>query len=66
MLAQRGHADVPLNFAPTAPPFQPEHRNRRPQMPQTRFRNPQTVALLEMLELDYNLDQQVNKLRIKY
>ena len=59
MLARRGHADVPHNFAPTAPAHHPSQANQQPKMPRTNHRNPQTEALLQMLGLDYNLDQQV-------
>ncbi|KAK9903387.1 hypothetical protein WJX75_004587 [Coccomyxa subellipsoidea] len=53
-LAARGGPEVPHNFMPTAPGH--DGRQRRGVMPTHAVRNPQTVALLEMLGLPYNLD----------
>ena len=47
---------VPDNFAVTARPFDPA-RDRGPgSMPQQPLRSPQTIALLQMLGLEYTLD----------
>ncbi|GLC41533.1 hypothetical protein PLESTB_001000700 [Pleodorina starrii] len=56
VLAARGTSRVPDNFAVTAEPYNPASGQRRGRMPQRHVRNPQTVALLEMLGLPYNLD----------
>lgn len=55
MLERRGHAHIPANFARTDPPHDATHP-RQPRMPTTSHRNPQTVCLLDMLQLPYNLD----------
>jgi hypothetical protein len=55
MLERRGHARVPSNFERTAAAHDPSHP-RQPRMPSTAHRNPQTVALLQLLELPFNLD----------
>jgi lariat debranching enzyme len=57
-LAARGSADVPLNFERTARAHDPA-QPRRAAMPTATPRNPQTCALLEMLQLDYKLDAPV-------
>ena len=53
-LATRGVA-VPLNFQATARAHDPA-QPRRSVMPTSTPRNPQTCALLEMLQMDYKLD----------
>jgi hypothetical protein len=50
-----GGPAVPDNFSPTAPAYDPQG-SRRGAMPPAPLRNPQTVALLALLGLDYNLD----------
>lgn len=65
-LAARGGAEVPQNFAPTAPAYHdpagagggPGFKTPKPRgrMPTQHVRNPQTEALLGMLGLPYNLD----------
>lgn len=55
MLERRGHASIPANFATTDPPHDAA-RPHKPRMPTTAHRNPQTVCLLDMLQLPYNLD----------
>jgi hypothetical protein len=55
LAARAGGAAVPLNFAPTARAHDPA-APRRSAMPTDTQRNPQTEALLELLELDYKLD----------
>lgn len=50
-LQKRGGSTIPNNFAPTAPAYNPQSSARRGNMPQADLRNPQTVALLEMLGL---------------
>ncbi|GIL81793.1 hypothetical protein Vretimale_1395 [Volvox reticuliferus] len=55
-LAARGTSRVPDNFVITAEPYNPALGQRQGRMPQRHQRNPQTVALLEMLGLPYNLD----------
>ncbi len=57
LLAARGGAAVPPNFAPTAPAHAGGGEPRGGRMPREALRNPQTVALLEMLGLPYNLDR---------
>eukprot|EP00955_Chlamydomonas_euryale_P116253 366406-Chlamydomonas_euryale.AAC.16 len=63
-LGARGGAAIPLNFEPTAPaytaPPNPGFKVAPPRgrMPTTAVRNPQTVALLSMLGLQYNLEPQ--------
>lgn len=55
VLSQRG-TQVPNNFQMTAPAHDPHRKGNRGQMPRTAIRNPQTVAFLEMLGLEYNLE----------
>lgn len=58
LAAQPGGARVPNNFSPTAPAHAagvPERMQGT--MPRAAVRNPQTVALLALLGLPYNLDQ---------
>ncbi|PNW87402.1 hypothetical protein CHLRE_02g146950v5 [Chlamydomonas reinhardtii] len=55
-LAARGGATIPHNFTVTAPPYDPAAGQRKGRMPQRHERNPQTVALMELLGLPYNLD----------
>ncbi|KXZ49477.1 hypothetical protein GPECTOR_21g703 [Gonium pectorale] len=57
-LAERGTSRIPDNFAATAAPYDPvaQAGQRKGRMPQRHERNPQTVALMEMLGLPYNLD----------
>ncbi|KAL6760061.1 lariat debranching enzyme, C-terminal domain-containing protein [Haematococcus lacustris] len=56
-LAARGNANVPLNFQPTAPAFNPQLGTRQQgRMPARHVRNPQTEALLQLLQLPYSLD----------
>lgn len=50
-LQQCGGAAVPLNFVQTAPAYDPQSRAKRGNMPREDLRNPQTLALLEMLGL---------------
>jgi len=48
---------IPLNFQPTAAAYSAKEDARRPgRMPQVAVRNPQTVALFDLLGLEYNLD----------
>ena len=48
---------IPLNFQPTAAAYSLQQDGNRPgRMPQSAVRNPQTVALFDLLGLDYNLD----------
>ena len=48
---------IPLDFQPTAPAYSvQEDGHRSGRMPQRAVRNPQTVALFQLLGLDYNLD----------
>ena len=56
LLAARGGPTIPQNFAPTAPAYDPAGPQRG-RMPQRLLTNPQTVQLLEMLGLPYNLEQ---------
>jgi lariat debranching enzyme len=59
LLAARGGPAVPPNFVQTAPPHDAAGgAHQRGRMPRGGARNPQTVALLEMLGLPYNLDPQ--------
>jgi hypothetical protein len=55
LAARADGATVPLNFAPTARAHDPS-APRRSTMPTDTPRNPQTEALMELLELDYKLD----------
>ncbi|KAG1670357.1 hypothetical protein FOA52_000117 [Chlamydomonas sp. UWO 241] len=61
-LAARGGPAIPLNFEQTAAPYvAPANPGfkvapRRGSMPTSSPRNPQTVALLDLLKLPYNLD----------
>jgi hypothetical protein len=49
---------VPDNFVRTAPAYDPSNpRMQRGSMPTEALRNPQTVELLDMLGLPYNLDR---------
>ena len=59
-LEARGSAAVPLNFERTARAHDPA-QPRRAAMPTSTPRNPQTVALLELLQLDYKLDTPVQE-----
>ncbi|KAK9834519.1 hypothetical protein WJX74_003551 [Apatococcus lobatus] len=52
----RGSCTIPHNFQPTAPCHDPQGGQRRGSMPKSLPRNPQTLALLAMLGLPYNLD----------
>ncbi|GAB4818925.1 hypothetical protein N2152v2_005971 [Parachlorella kessleri] len=57
-LQQQGGPRVPDNFVPTAPAYDPANpRMQRGSMPTELPRNPQTVALLDLLGLSYNLDR---------
>ena len=57
VLSERGGAAIPSNFQPTAPAYNPTAgRNQKGRMPTVTPRNPQTVAFLEMLGLEYNLE----------
>ncbi|GFR48380.1 hypothetical protein Agub_g10272, partial [Astrephomene gubernaculifera] len=58
VFAARGSTRIPDNFTATAQPYDPQRQQgqRKGRMPQRHERNPQTVALLEMLGLPYNLD----------
>ncbi|WIA35356.1 hypothetical protein OEZ86_003807 [Tetradesmus obliquus] len=60
LLQQRGSSSIPNNFAPTAPAYNPAAGRARGNMPRADLRNPQTEALLEMLQLPYNLDHAAN------
>jgi len=55
-LARAGGARIPHNFEPTAAAYDPSSQQKG-RMPQTQTRNPQTVALLRMLGLPYNLEE---------
>ncbi|GLI69873.1 hypothetical protein VaNZ11_014590 [Volvox africanus] len=55
-LAARGTSRVPDNFVVTAESYNPALGQRHGRMPQRHQRNPQTVALMDMLGLPYNLD----------
>mmetsp|Transcript_40348 Transcript_40348/g.75589 ORF Transcript_40348/g.75589 Transcript_40348/m.75589 type:complete len:424 (-) Transcript_40348:268-1539(-) len=55
LLQHRKSADIPLNFETTAPPYCASNP-RKPRMPQKALHNPQTVAFLKSLQLEYNLD----------
>eukprot|EP00192_Tetraselmis_astigmatica_P005189 CAMPEP_0117670614 /NCGR_PEP_ID=MMETSP0804-20121206/12866_1 /TAXON_ID=1074897 /ORGANISM="Tetraselmis astigmatica, Strain CCMP880" /LENGTH=454 /DNA_ID=CAMNT_0005478963 /DNA_START=166 /DNA_END=1526 /DNA_ORIENTATION=+ len=54
LLTEKGAA-IPENFCQTAPPVPPGSPAMRGHMPSKAWKNPQTVQLLEMLGLDYNL-----------
>ena len=55
-LGKAGGSRVPTNFEPTAPVHNPAQQRGR--MPQKGLRNPQTLALLRLLDLPYNLEPQ--------
>lgn len=55
-LEQAGGSKIPHNFERTAPVHNPHQQ--RGKMPQTVHRNPQTLALLKLLDLPYNLEPQ--------
>jgi hypothetical protein len=56
VLEKRGIADIPSNFVATAPAYSPASGRKRGSIPSSIPRNPQTVELLDMLGLEYNLD----------
>jgi lariat debranching enzyme len=56
----RGNGAVPLNFQQTAPAYSPQQDANRPgRMPQMAVRSPQTIALFDLLGVEYNLDHGV-------
>lgn len=58
LLEQRGSQAIPHNFQPTVPAYNPTAQGPKAKgrMPTQSIRNPQTVELLDMLQLPYNLD----------
>lgn len=55
-LQNAGGGKIPGNFEQTAPLH--NARQQRGNMPQKALRNPQTLALLKLLDLEYNLEPQ--------
>lgn len=51
---------IPHNFVPTAPAYDPRSGQRRGSMPRSSPRNPQTMAILQLLGVEYNLDHAAN------